>query len=117
MIPPPFLRFCSTSFTVRAYHTAAILARQIQKKFPASLGCICNFTLTCNAGKESHVGYAELVKTQLEQFGIPVVLETLDADSYNAKTSNKFSENNITMEAAIYGYTAAGIVKRQCGSS
>ena len=72
-------------------------------------GEVCVFTLTCNAGKEAHVGYAELVKTQLEQFGIQVVLETLDADSYNAKTSNKFSENNITMEAAIYGYTAAGM--------
>ena len=72
-------------------------------------GETCAFTLTCNAGKEAHVGYAELVKTQLEQFGIQVVLETLDADSYNAKTSNKFSENNITMEAAIYGFTAAGM--------
>ena len=64
-------------------------------------GEVCAFTLTCNAGKEAHVGYAELVKTQLEQFGIQVNLETLDGDSYNAKTSNKFSENNITMEAAI----------------
>ena len=72
-------------------------------------GEVCAFTLTCNASKEAHVGYAELVKTQLEQFGIQVVLETLDADSYNAKTSNKFSENNITMEAAIYGFTAAGM--------
>ena len=72
-------------------------------------GEVCAFTLTCNAGKEAHVGYAELVKTQLEQFGIRVNLETLDADSYNAKTSNKFSENNITMEAAIYGFTAAGM--------
>ena len=33
----------------------------------------------------------------------------MDGASYNAKTSNKFSENNITMEAAIYGYTAAGM--------
>ena len=72
-------------------------------------GEVCAFTLTCNAGKEAHVGYAELVKTQLEQFGIQVNLEALDSDSYNAKTSNKFSENNITMEAAIYGYTAAGM--------
>ena len=39
MIPSPFLRFYFTSFTVRAYHTAAILARQIQKKVPASLSC------------------------------------------------------------------------------
>ena len=72
-------------------------------------GAVCACTLTCNAGKEAHVGYAELVKTQLEQFGMQVNLETLDADSYNAKTSNKFSENNITMEAAIYGFTAAGM--------
>jgi len=32
MILPPFLRFYFTSFTIRAYHTTAILARQIQKK-------------------------------------------------------------------------------------
>ena len=67
------------------------------------------FTLTVNAAKETHVGYAELIKTQLEQFGIQVNLDAVDKDSYNAKTSNKFSENNITMEAAIYGYTAAGM--------
>ena len=72
-------------------------------------GQVAAFTLTVNAAKETHVGYAELIKTQLEQFGIQVNLETLDADSYNAKTSNKFSENNITMEAAIYGFTAAGM--------
>lgn len=72
-------------------------------------GAPCVLRLTCNAAKEAHVGYAELVKTQLEDFGIVVELETLDADSYNAKTSNKFSGNNITMEAAIYGYTAAGM--------
>lgn len=67
------------------------------------------FTLTVNAAKEAHVGYAELIKTQLEQFGIQVTLDAVDKDSYNAKTSNKFSGNNITMEAAIYGYTAAGM--------
>lgn len=67
------------------------------------------FTLTVNASKETHVGYAEMIKTQLEPFGIQVHLDTIDQDAYNAKTSNKFSENNITMEAAIYGYTAAGM--------
>ncbi len=72
-------------------------------------GNVASFTLTVNAGKEAHVGYAELIKTQLEEFGIKVELEAIDSDSYNAKTSNKFSENNITMEAAIYGYTAAGM--------
>ena len=72
-------------------------------------GKIASFTLTVNAAKEAHVGYAEMIKNQLEQFGIQVNLDTVDKDSYNAKTSNKFSENNITMEAAIYGYTAAGM--------
>lgn len=72
-------------------------------------GQVATFTLTVNAAKETHVGYAELIKTQLEQFGIQVNLDAVDKDSYNAKTSNKFSENNITMEAAIYGYTAAGM--------
>lgn len=72
-------------------------------------GEAASFTLTVNAGKETHVGYAELIKTQLENFGVQVTLDAVDGDSYNAKTSNKFSENNITMEAAIYGYTAAGM--------
>ena len=72
-------------------------------------GQVASFTLTVNAAKEAHVGYAEMIKNQLEQFGIQVNLDTVDKDSYNAKTSNKFSENNITMEAAIYGYTAAGM--------
>ncbi len=67
------------------------------------------FTLTYNADKEAHAGYAELIKTQLDAFGIQVELDGVDKDSYNAKTSNKFSENNITMEAAIYGYTSAGM--------
>lgn len=67
------------------------------------------FALTVNAGKQAHTGYAELVKSNLEAFGIRVTLDTLDGSSYNAKTSNKFSENNITMEAAIFGYTAAGM--------
>ena len=72
-------------------------------------GTAAAFTLTVNAAKETHVGYAEMVKTQLEAFGIQVNLDAVDKDAYNAKTSNKFSENNITMEAAIYGYTAAGM--------
>ena len=72
-------------------------------------GAVAAFTLTVNAAKETHVGYAEMIKTQLESFGIQVNLDAVDKDAYNAKTSNKFSENNITMEAAIYGYTAAGM--------
>lgn len=72
-------------------------------------GEVAGFTLTVNASKETHVGYAELVKTQLEEFGIAVTLDALDGDSYNAKATNKFSESNITTESAIYGYTPAGM--------
>ena len=67
------------------------------------------FTLTYRADRNNQVSCAELIKTQLEAFGMEVTLEALDSDSYNAKTSNKFSENNITMEAALYGYTSAGM--------
>ncbi len=72
-------------------------------------GNVLSFTLTHRADKVNQTGAAELIKTQLEAFGIQVILEPLDGDSYNAKTSNKFSENNITMEAALYGYTSAGM--------
>lgn len=72
-------------------------------------GNVLGFSLTVNAGKATHMGYAELIKTNLEAFGIQVTLDAVDGTTYNAKTSNKFSENNITMEAAIYGYTAAGM--------
>ena len=91
------------------YMKAAGYEKNDQGVYVNAEGQNAEFTLTVNASKETHVGYAELIKTQLEQFGILVNLETLDKDSYNAKTSNKFSENNITMEAAIYGYTAAGM--------
>ncbi len=72
-------------------------------------GKTASFALTYNSDKEAHAGYAEMIKTQLESFGIRVELDGVDKDSYNAKTSNKFSENNITMEAAIFGYTSAGM--------
>jgi peptide/nickel transport system substrate-binding protein len=68
-----------------------------------------SFALTVNSTKQTHLGYAELIKTQLEAFGMQVAIDALDGASYNAKTSNKFSNNNITTEAAIYGYTSAGM--------
>ena len=79
------------------------------KGFYEKDGSEASFTLSCNAEKETHAGCAELIKTQLESFGIHVELDSLDKDSYNAKTSNKFSGNNVAMEAAIYGFTAAGM--------
>lgn len=92
------------------YMTAAGYTQKNSDGFYANAaGQTAGFTLTVNAGKTTHVGCAELIKTQLEAFGIQVNLEAIDGDSYNAKTSNKFSENNITMEAAVYGYTMAGM--------
>ena len=38
-------------------------------------GAAAAFTLTVNAAKETHVGYAEMIKTQLEAFGIQVNLD------------------------------------------
>ena len=67
------------------------------------------FALTVNSSKATHMGYAELIKTNLEAFGIQVTLDAVDGTTYNAKTSNKFSENNITHDAAIFGYTGAGM--------
>ena len=71
------------------------------------------FSLTVNASKTNHIGYAEFVKTQLEEFGIKVNLESVDATTYNVKTSNKYATEKgsgvITMEAAIMGYTAYGM--------
>lgn len=88
---------------------AGYTAKNADGLYVNDAGEVLGFTLTVNSGKETHVGYAELIKTQLEDFGIQVTLDAIDGDSYNAKTSNKFSENNITMEAAIYGYTGAGM--------
>ena len=78
-------------------------------QFVNSDGEALHFTLTFRADRDNQLSCAEIIKTQLEAFGIGVELEGLDADSYNAKTSNKFSENNITMEAALFGYTSAGM--------
>ena len=76
-------------------------------------GEIAEFSLTVNASKTNHIGYAEFVKTQLEGFGIKVNLDSVDATTYNVKTSNKFATEKgsgvITMEAAIMGYTAYGM--------
>jgi len=113
-VPPTTVGYRETAALVQDQAAAAGLLEQA--------GCTKNadgryerdgkplaFTLTYRADKTGHAGAAELIKTQLEAFGIGVTLEPLDADSYNAKTSNKFSGNNVTMEAALYGYTAAGM--------
>ena len=91
------------------FMTAAGYARNGDGAFVNESGEQAGFTLTYRADRNNQVSCAELIKNQLEAFGIAVTLEALDSDSYNAKTSNKFSENNITMEAALYGYTSAGM--------
>jgi peptide/nickel transport system substrate-binding protein len=92
-----------------AYLAAAGYTRNDAGQFVNEAGEALSFTLTYRADRGNQLSCAEIIKTQLDAFGISVELEGLDPDSYNAKTSNKFSENNITMEAALYGYTSAGM--------
>ncbi len=68
-----------------------------------------SFSVTYRLDKPAQVAGAELLKTQLEAFGVSVELEGLDSASYNAKTSNKFSDNNVSFQAALFGYTSAGM--------
>lgn len=78
-------------------------------------GVPATLTLTVNSGKETHVSYAEFVKTDLDAFGISVTLDAVDGTHYNEKTSHKFATEGshgygeITMECAIMGYTAFGV--------
>lgn len=66
-------------------------------------------TLSYRLDKNVQILGAELIKNQLEEFGIQIILDGLDSASYNAKTSNKFSNNNVNFEIALFGYTAAGM--------
>ena len=91
------------------YMTAAGYAKNADGKFVNEAGEPFAFTLTYRSDRDNQVSCAELIKTAIDAFGGEVTLEGLDSASYNAKTSNKFSENNITMEAALFGYTAAGM--------
>ena len=68
------------------------------------------FTLTTKIDANNlHPRYGDAVKTSLEKIGIKVNLESLDTTKYNEKASNKFSHNNVTHEAAIFGYTPFGL--------
>ena len=70
---------------------------------------ILELTLTYRLDKSIQYSGAELIKNQLEAFGIKINLDGLDSASYNVKTSNKFSDNNISFELALFGYTANGM--------
>ncbi len=91
------------------YLNAAGYAKNDEGKFVNENGEFFAFTLTFRSDRANLVSCAELIKTAVEDFGGEVTLEGLDSNSFNAKTSNKFSENNITMEAALFGYTSAGM--------
>ena len=91
------------------YMEAAGYQKNADGKFEDADGNVFGFTLTFRSDRPNQVSCAELIKTQIEAFGGEVTLDGLDSASYNAKTSNKFSENNITMEAALFGYTSAGM--------
>ncbi len=91
------------------YMNAAGYTRGADGRFADAEGKVFGFTLTYRSDRNNQVSCAELIKTAIEAFGGEVTLDGLDSASYNAKTSNKFSENNITMEAALFGYTSAGM--------
>ena len=92
-----------------AYMARAGYTKDADGRFVDAEGKVFSFTLTYRSDRNNQVSCAELIKTAVELFGGEVILEGLDSASYNAKTSNKFSENNITMEAALFGYTSAGM--------
>ncbi len=99
-----------TDFTeAEKYLNAAGYTKNDEGKFVNENGEVFAFTLTFRSDRANQVSCAELIKTAIEEFGGEVTLDGLDSTSYNAKTSNKFSENNITMEAALFGYTSAGM--------
>lgn len=88
---------------------AAGYSRNAEGRYVSADGTELVITITYRLDKAVQINAAELCKTQLEAFGIGVVLDGLDSASYNAKTSNKFSNGNITFQTAIFGYTAAGM--------
>ncbi len=92
-----------------SYMVAAGYSKNADGKYVDKDGSQFSFTLTYRLDRPVQVSGAELLKTQLEAFGISVELEGLDSASYNAKTSNKFSENNVSFQAALFGFTSAGM--------
>jgi len=105
----PTAKLTTDTAAAERYMNAAGYTRNAAGKFADADGKVFGFTLTFRSDRNNQVSCAELIKTAVERFGGEVTLEGLDAASYNARTSNKFSENNITMEAALFGYTSAGM--------
>lgn len=81
-------------------------------KYFTKNGQTLSFALTVRSSNATHLRVAELVKTELETFGIQVNLDAVDANLFNVKTSNKFAGENggtVSMQAAVNGFTAAGM--------
>ena len=114
-VPTPTIGFTSTDklktdlAAAESFMNAAGYQKNADGKFVNAEGNVFGFTLTFRSDRDNQAACAELIKTAIESFGGEVTLDALDSASYNAKTSNKFSENNITMEAALFGYTSAGM--------
>lgn len=70
---------------------------------------ILSFELLVKSNKSDQIRMGEFVKTQLEEFGIKVILTTLSNSDFNSKISNKFSNNKVNFEACINGFTQAGM--------
>ncbi len=92
-----------------SYMKAAGYSKDANGKYVDKDGKQLSFSVTYRLDKAPQVSGAELLKTQLEALGVSVELDGLDSASYNAKTSNKFSDNNVSFEAALFGYTSAGM--------
>lgn len=80
-----------------------------EDKFYKKDGKTLGFELIIKSNKSDQIRMGELVKAQLEEFGIEVTLTTLSNSDFNSKISNKFSNNNVNFEACINGFTQAGM--------
>lgn len=72
-------------------------------------GARLSFKLSVNGTNELHLRYAELLQNNLKEAGVEVILDICGKEIFQSKTSNKFSNNNVTHQAAVIGFTAAGM--------
>lgn len=118
VVPKSTLGYKETETASKNFEKAAELLRKSgyvkadSEKYFKKGNAPLEFTLTYRSSSATHVRYAELVKINLEEFGIKVNLDPSDAATFNLKTSNKYAgENNtaVSHQAAINGFTAAGM--------
>lgn len=117
-VPKSTLGYKETETASKNFEKAAELLRSSGyvkadgEKYFKKDGKTLEFTLTYRSSTATHVRYAELVKINLEEFGIIVNLDPADSATFNLKTSNKYAgEGNVAVshQAAINGFTAAGM--------